>query len=171
MTDCAWYLIHTRPRQELIALENLERQGFSCYLPRLRFEKIRRRQLVAVDEPLFARYLFIRLASAGEGLSWAPIRSTRGVAQLVRFGEHPARADDALVAHLQERERGKPVEKLFLAGDKVTITQGPFAGLEAIYQSDDAQERSIILLEIMNRAARLRIETSSLTPARDLIAS
>jgi transcriptional antiterminator RfaH len=171
MTDCAWYLIHTRPRQELIALKNLERQGYLCYLPRLRFEKIRRRQLVAVDEPLFARYLFIRLASAGEGLSWAPIRSTRGVAQLVRFGEHPARADDALVAHLQERERGKPVEKLFLAGDKVTITQGPFAGLEAIYQSDDAQERSIILLEIMSRAARLRIETSSLTPARDLIAS
>ena len=90
---------------------------------------------------------------------------------LFRSGEHPARADDELVARLQEREQGKPVKKLFLAGDKVTITQGPFAGLEAIYQSDDAQERSIILLEIMSRAARLRIETSSLTPARDLIAS
>lgn len=171
MTGCAWYLIHTRPRQELIALENLERQGYVCYLPRFRFEKIRRRQLVVVDEPLFARYMFVRLASAGGGLSWAPIRSTRGVAKLVRFGEQPARADDALVAHLQKREQGKPVEKLFRAGDKVTITQGPFAGLEAIYQSDDPQERSIILLEIMSRAARLCIETSSLNPVRDLIAS
>ena len=28
-----WYLIHTKPRQESVALENLERQGYQCYLP------------------------------------------------------------------------------------------------------------------------------------------
>ncbi len=35
----AWYLIHTKPRQEHIALTNLERQGYTCYLPLLRVEK------------------------------------------------------------------------------------------------------------------------------------
>ena len=43
-----WYLIHTKPRQELRALENLERQGYECYLPLLPTEKI--------QEKLFATF-------------------------------------------------------------------------------------------------------------------
>ena len=31
--NLAWYLIYTKPRQEIVALENLERQGFNVYLP------------------------------------------------------------------------------------------------------------------------------------------
>ena len=29
----SWYLIFTKPRQENLARENLERQGFTTYLP------------------------------------------------------------------------------------------------------------------------------------------
>ena len=82
----AWYLIHTKPRQEHIALTNLERQGYTCYLPLLRVEKIRRRKAEVVSEPMFARYLFVRLSTSDNAPSWAPIRSTLGVSQLVRFG-------------------------------------------------------------------------------------
>lgn len=28
-----WYLVHTKPRQEKCALENLQRQGFSATCP------------------------------------------------------------------------------------------------------------------------------------------
>ena len=35
----AWYLIHTKPRQEHIALTNLERQGYTCYLPHCALKK------------------------------------------------------------------------------------------------------------------------------------
>jgi transcriptional antiterminator RfaH len=28
-----WYLVHTKPIQEKCALDNLQRQGFKCYLP------------------------------------------------------------------------------------------------------------------------------------------
>jgi hypothetical protein len=37
----AWYLVHTKPRQEDVALANLERQGYECYLPQLRIERNR----------------------------------------------------------------------------------------------------------------------------------
>ncbi|MCI0507213.1 MAG: transcription/translation regulatory transformer protein RfaH, partial [Gammaproteobacteria bacterium] len=30
-----WYTVHTKPRQEAIAEENLLRQGFTVYLPRM----------------------------------------------------------------------------------------------------------------------------------------
>ena len=78
-----WYLIHTKIRQERVALENLERQGFECFLPLIRAEKLRRGQLLVVQEALFPRYLFIRLGTGLESQSWSPIRSTVGVSRLV----------------------------------------------------------------------------------------
>ncbi|MCG9029715.1 hypothetical protein LH433_10220 [Laribacter hongkongensis] len=56
-----WCLVHAKPRQETCALENLQRQGFQCYLPTLPSEKLRQGVLAVADEPLFPRYLFIRL--------------------------------------------------------------------------------------------------------------
>ena len=44
----AWYVVHTKPRQEDKALLNLERQGYRCYLPRLTVEKIRRGKFAQV---------------------------------------------------------------------------------------------------------------------------
>lgn len=57
----SWYLIHSKPRQEDLALDNLQRQGYECYLPLISIEKLRRKLLVPADEPLFSRYFFIRL--------------------------------------------------------------------------------------------------------------
>ncbi|MDR2613721.1 MAG: transcription/translation regulatory transformer protein RfaH, partial [Candidatus Accumulibacter sp.] len=61
-----WYLVHTKPKQEKCALQNLEWQGYECYLPIVPSEKVRQNALTFVDEPLFPRYLFIRL---GQGRS------------------------------------------------------------------------------------------------------
>lgn len=49
----AWHLVYTKAQQEDIALVNLERQGYTCYLPKLRIEKIRRRKTEVVIEPMF----------------------------------------------------------------------------------------------------------------------
>lgn len=92
-----WCLVHTKPRQEKCALENLNRQGYQCYLPTLPSEKLRQGLLTFVDEPLFTRYLFIRLGEGDSARSWAPIRSTKGVSSLVSFGLEPARVDDSLI--------------------------------------------------------------------------
>ena len=158
----AWYLIHTKPRQEHIALTNLERQGYTCYLPLLRVEKIRRRKAEVVSEPMFARYLFVRLDTSDNGPSWAPIRSTLGVSQLVRFGTRPAKVEDPLVDLLRNRELAQPTEPLFSQGDKVVITEGPFAGLEAAYQMTDAEQRAMVLLHILSQPVPVKIDAASL---------
>ena len=59
---CGWNIINTKVRQGRCAQENLERQGYSCFLPQPRAEKRCRRALVLVQEPLFPRYLFIPVA-------------------------------------------------------------------------------------------------------------
>ena len=38
----AWYVIHTKPRQEQRALTNLAQQGYQCYLPMITREKLGR---------------------------------------------------------------------------------------------------------------------------------
>ena len=163
--DTAWYLIHTKPRQENVALINLERQGYECYLPQIRIERIRRGKAEVVTEPMFPRYLFIRLDSSNQGKSWLPIRSTLGVSQLVRFGSRAAQVDDALVDLLRSREQTRPTELLFNQGDIVMITTGPFAGIEAIYQTSDPERRAMILLEILSKPVSMHIDSACLCKA------
>ena len=161
----AWYLIHTKPRQEEVALINLERQGYECYLPQMRIERVRRRKAEIVTEAMFPRYLFIRLDSSDQGKSWSPIRSTLGVNQLVHFGTRPAKVDDTLVDLLRQRQHGTPAEAMFHNGDSVVITDGPFAGIEAIFQTADAERRALILLEILSKPVLMQIDAGRLRKA------
>jgi transcriptional antiterminator RfaH len=159
-----WYLIHTKPRQENIALENLQQQGYTCYLPLLNVEKIRRGKLAVVLEALSPRYLFIQLDTALSSQSWTPIRSTKGVNRLVAFGGQPAKVDEVLVSVLKLTEENQPerLQKMFAAGDKVQLTQGAFAGLEGIYQMADGESRAMVLIEILNKPVRIAIEPAEL---------
>ena len=158
----SWYLVHLKPRQEDVALANLERQGYECYLPQMRIERIRRSKVEVVTEPMFPRYLFIRLDNSDQGKSWSPIRSTLGVSQLVTFGGRAAKVDDTLIDMLHQRERILPKQNMFYSGDSVLITDGPFAGLEAIYQTMDAKQRAFILIEILAKPVPMQIDAGRL---------
>ncbi len=160
--DLGWFVIHTKPRQELIALENLVRQGFECYLPMMRVQKIRRGRAEVVSEPMFSRYLFIRLDRGDQGKSWSPIRSTVGVSQMVRFGNEPAQIQDGLIDLLKSSEERRPVDDLFQPGELVVLTEGPFAGIEAIYQSASAEQRSLILIELLSKPVVMKVDTGIL---------
>lgn len=160
----AWYLVHTKGRQEDTAITNLQRQNFRCYMPMLYVEKVRRGKPVVVAEPMFPSYVFVQLDTSGQGQSWSPIRSTLGVRELVKFGGYPPKVDAGLITALHEREQlqqSNP-QALFAAGDKVVITDGPFAGIEAIYQTADAERRSMILLSMLNKPVSMRIEPGKL---------
>lgn len=161
----SWYVVHTKIRQEALAMTNLNRQGFECYMPMIKMEKLRRHKATLVEEPMFPRYLFIRLDSSGSGQSWSPIRSTVGVSQLVRFGGQPAVVDSKLIELLRAREQVGQPERLFKSGEKVVVADGPFAGIEAIFKTADAESRSMILLEMLSKPVAMRIETASLRKA------
>ncbi len=160
----AWFLIRSKPRQEAVALTNLARQGFESYLPLFATEKLVRRKSTVVQEPMFARYLFVRLDTSSNGQSWSPIRSTVGVSELVCFGSRPARVDDALITTLRERETAQQASPttLFATGESVCITEGAFAGLEAIYQMNDAEGRAMVLLDLLSKPVAMTIDAASL---------
>lgn len=164
----AWFLVRSKPRQEALALTHLARQGYESYLPVFATEKLVRRKSTVVQEPMFARYLFVRLDTSGhergQGQSWSPIRSTVGVSELVCFGNRPARVDDALIVTLRERESTQQASPttLFAHGDNVRITEGVFAGLEAIYQMNDAEGRAMVLLDLLSKPVAMTLDAASL---------
>lgn len=160
-----WYLVYTKPRQELVALENLQRQGYRCYLPQWQVLKRGRgsREWAEVDEPLFPRYLFVELDTSPTGLSWAPIRSTTGVTSLVRFGQQPAKAPPGLIDALRalELEHSTVANQPLMPGEVVRMREGPFAGLQAVYQCQDSKGRITVLLEVMSRPVRVQVEAEA----------
>ena len=162
-----WYVIHTKPKEEQRALRNLEQQGYECYLPLLAVEKLRKGAISVIEEPLFARYLFIRLDASQSGKSWAPIRSTLGVSRLVTFGIEPARVDEQLVETLRAQKESLCTlpQSLFTKDERLIITDGPFTGLEAIYQMHDGESRAMVLINLLNKTVQLKIAPDKLRKA------
>lgn len=162
-----WHVVHTKPRLEQQAYDNLERQGYTCFLPTLDVEKVSRGKFGIATEPLFPRYVFIQLehATADAGLnqqSWAPIRSTLGVQRLVSFGSNPAVVSDELIAELAAHHeiRQAPVT-IFQANEPVVIKRGAFAGVEGIYQRlakmPNGEARAFVLIELLGKLIALPV--------------
>ena len=162
----SWYLVYTKPRQEDKAWWNLDRQQFRCYLPYVRTRRRRQGRYETVTEPMFPRYLFIRLAAGVE--DWSPIRSTLGVSHLVRFGMWPARVPDSLVETIRRRARDgfcdlcpEPLK----TGEKVRVLDGPFRGYEGIFRTPRGEERAMILLDVAGQYTTLLISQHQLERA------
>jgi transcriptional antiterminator RfaH len=161
-----WYLVYCKPRQERIAVENLERQGYETYLPRVRETRRRAGQRIQVIAPLFPRYLFIHLDQEFD--NWGPIRSTLGVVSLVRFGQLPARVPDELLALLHGREDAEGLQTIELqalkTGARVRVASGSLAGYEGIFLAKTARERVVVLLDILGKATRTQMDALDIEP-------
>lgn len=161
----AWYLINSKPKQELRAEEHLKNQGINNILPTIEIEKIIRGKRQKVSEPLFPGYLFVELETNGQ--DWSKIRSTRGVRDFVRFGGVPGRVPDSVLEQLKlldtsetQLETNAPK-----AGEKIIITEGPFKDLEGIYKISNGEERSIVLLTILGKVTEMELENIKLRKA------
>ncbi len=157
-TSDAWYLVYSKPRQEERAWWNLDQQGFRCFLPYARVKRRHHGRYQVRIEPMFPRYLFIRLAAGVE--DWSPIRSTIGVTGLVRFGTWPARVPEQLIETLRERTQDgycdlspDPLE----CGERVRILDGPFKDYEGIFRAARSKERIMILLDVAGKHTTLTV--------------
>ena len=151
-----WYLIKTKPRQENVAIKNLENQEYSTYCP---IATINNRNVV-----LFPGYLFIHLDN--ESQNWSPIRSTKGVLNFVRFGLNFAQAPDTVIEFLKANELINKEKFInlnkFKPGEKVQITDGVFKNCVAIFKSFKSDERVILLINLLGQQQAINIKQESL---------
>ena len=162
MDDSRWYLIQTKPRQEIRAQNNLKQQGYNVYCPMLSVEKILSGKVVMKPEVMFARYIFIQAGSRSD-IVWVSIRSTPGVSHFVSFGGVPAKVESGLIEQLLVQEQQVAPEELFKKGERLLLTSGPFAGLEAFYKAGGGEGRAIVLLDFLGKATQLQVQAATLT--------
>lgn len=165
----AWYVVHTKVQQEQLACENLARQGYQVYLPRIKvMQRSRSRRCQELQfEPLFPRYLFLQPSTTEHSI--APVRSTLGVTTIVRFGQTPALLRHDVLEGIREfeiRQNAAGLEEIspFQIGKKVMVVDGPFVGLEGLVSSI-SQERVIVLMQLLGHEARVTLSHHQLQVA------
>lgn len=159
MQSAEWYLVYTKPRQERSAQQNLDRQGYSTYLPITQSRRNLQGRWRQVIEPLFPRYVFIQLSRTQD--NWGPIRSTYGVSCIVRFGITAARVPDDFVHGLQgsadENGMVLGMSQEWHTGDRVRIVDGPLGGYEAVFVGRCGHERVRVLLDVIGQFSAVEL--------------
>jgi transcriptional antiterminator RfaH len=120
-------------------------------------ERLKNGQLKNTEEPLFPGYLFISLDILQD--SWMPIRSTRGVSQIVRFGATPSPVPSTVIDRVREQER--IATKILQPGDKILIDYKGNKGLEAIFLAKDGSKRVLMLLRMLSRDVTVGVTLTS----------
>ncbi len=155
----------TKPRCEAEAQICLMRQGFECLFPRVRRRVRAATGMVVRTESLFPRYLFLKSDPGLQSLE--PVRSTRGVSGIVRFGGWPAVVPPRVIEAIVDRiDQDDGFVKLrspdLIRGATVRINEGPFCGFDAIFESEIGTDRVALLLNMLGHERRVIVEREAL---------
>lgn len=158
-----WFLVYCKPQQEIRAQQNLSILGFDSYLPHVTWVKKRAGKMVGCKELLFPRYLFLRAKSED---NLAVVKNTRGVTDFVRFGGLIAKVPMELIETVTlqqiQFQRQCQQDSRFHHGDIVEICEGPFAGMSAVFQLAEGEQRSLVLIQLLNAATPLTLNNTQL---------
>ncbi len=160
-----WYLLYCKRGEQVRAKQHLENQGVECFYPTVEVEKILRGKRQKVEEPLFPCYVFARF-DYEQGPTFTTVRSTRGVVDFVRFGAQPKEVQGDLVFELKQIEtcssENITCKSMPEPGDHVRVKSGQFAGIDAIFQEQDGEKRSIMLVQMITKCVPVSIDNSDL---------
>jgi transcriptional antiterminator RfaH len=151
----SWYVVYSKPFQEVRAETELAYQGFSVYLPKISEAKRLRGQWMQEIRPMFPRYLFVQPEHAEQSI--APMKSTRGVSHLVRLGANMVECPDTLIDTIRAAEarlNGEGSAPFVAVGETIEITEGPFQGLISRVVAA-TEDRVSILLEVLGELQSL----------------
>lgn len=163
-----WYAVYCKVQQDARAEENLKIQGFDVFRPLVRVRKKMKARFREVVESMFPRYLFIYLDNVTD--NWAPIRSTRGVADLVRWSSCVPAVPNAVIDLIRQRlDSDQCVDlrhvKKFQLHDRIRIINGPFAGYEGLFEKQNGAERVVVLLKLMRQELKVELPETVLAHA------
>ena len=177
-----WYLFKSQPNRENKAATSVSLLGAEVILPIYRTNAPRHYRARTQLKPFFPGYLFI---SCNPELHHQ-VLCAAGVASVVRFGLTPAIVPSNVIDELRQRMSASgeiqlpslaQAQKSFQAGEKVTVINGPFKGIDAIFERElSASDRVSILLDTVkfsegfhgqHSGCAMRLDVNSIDLARN----
>jgi transcriptional antiterminator RfaH len=166
VSTAPWIVVNANAHRERMVLENLQQQSLHAYCPMIRKHRSHARRIETVLRPLFTGYLFVQ---ANADLTWwRPMQSMQGVRSVVRTGGDPSFIADAFIAGLKMREVDGAIVRPpspYQIGQEVRIAGGPFDGFIATILDLDERDRMLVLLDVMQRGVKIRLNGEMVTPA------
>jgi transcriptional antiterminator RfaH len=160
-----WYLLRTKAGEERRARDQAGRLAREVLLPLARVRVRRWGRLTESIAALFPSYIFALFDIERE---YSRLRYTRGVRQIVSFGEEAAVVPQWIIDELKLRCAEGPIEvpaPRLVAGQRVVVTDGPFRQFEGIFQRHlSGPERVAILLFVMGAGARAVLPADMVGP-------
>jgi transcriptional antiterminator RfaH len=153
MPETFWTCARTQPQLEAYAAQNLEARGVTVFFP-----KIETRRNV---QPLFASYVFCLVIDG----HWLAIRTCYGIANVIRFGDVPARVPDREIDALKARVDAsgiirlpaEPPKRMWARGEKVKILAGQFASFSTIHSGMSNRAREIVLINMLGATRQVTV--------------
>lgn len=163
-----WYVARTKPRREVTTTAILMQRGIDVYLPTVPAGR-QGTGSPRFGEPLFPGYLFANIDLGSD--EWLAARSAPGVAYFLGCGDGaPSPLPDDLIEAIRQRADQQPIKQRvipFRQGESVLIKDGPFAGIEAVFDGClTGRGRVRVLLEIVQRVVPVDLDVHQLEKAR-----
>jgi len=167
-----WYLLKSKHRQEYNVDMNLTAKGYEVYLPLALTDKRLNRSSQYTTEPLFRSYIFFKMR---EGLDdFHEVSKTPGVFQIVKmtpdqYGYYnPTPVPERIIHSLKQLEDDSGVHSMdndYKQGDKIRIKAGAFHDIEAIIEAKTADDRVVVLLNILGGKKKVELKYHQIEPA------
>ncbi len=161
--EIIWVLIYTKVNQEIKANKNLQNQGFKTFLPLI--AQTNKNSGFHPPVPLFPRYFFAQINLELD--NWTSIKSSYGVSKIVMFSEKLTPIPDDIIKLIQNKLDKSDIYKEevsivdYIKGDSISIKEGQFAGIEAIFLSKKSKDRVRILLKLLNTSIVAEVTASA----------
>lgn len=157
----AWYVIRTRSRQEKALAQDLAARAIRFFLPMVRTVRYYGRRKVRTVLPLFPGYLFL----AGEREDCYTAERTGRVAQVLAVSDQESLCSElsSIAQVLQAEGLLTPCPPL-VRGTLVEVSSGPFKGVRGRVDVGVRDNRLVLHVDLVGKAAVLEIDRDLLVP-------
>ena len=156
--DKKWYVVQIKPNSYGLAYQNLERQGFETFLPKMKITSRKNNKFIEKESYVFSGYIFVSFNP--KLAKWNTINSTYGVIKILTFNNKPKEISSYLILALRNRYCFNPIQPKknnLLKGDFIKINTGPFTEFIAEIENIDKNNRIWVLLEYAGKKQKVNI--------------
>ena len=145
-----WAAVSLKPNQTNKAEANLTQQGFPYIAPKIKVTKRQQNRFINKTELLFPGYIFVQIQAESDDAR--KLNSTYGISTIVRIGSRIGEIPDAFIHTIQNSSsfENSHSKEALLAGQKVELVKGPFAGLIGVLTRIDSTLRVKCLFDLIS---------------------
>lgn len=159
ISNSAWYALYTKSRHEKFIGEELTKRRIESFLPT---RKVKRRwsdRTVAIEEPLFKSYIFVKTDLSRK----LDVLKVKGAVRFVSAGTDPIAIDENAIRSIRnivDREIAIDPFPYLEEGQKVCIKEGLFKDTEGyIVRKDEKRCRLIVSIDAIRSSVSIEIDS------------